>query len=70
MAWLTEFAQAAEKTDQFIGRYDHVALLAAGLLGEAGSVVAELKKEQREREAYPAHRRPTSRCFRARSAPR
>jgi NTP pyrophosphatase (non-canonical NTP hydrolase) len=57
VAWLTEFAEAARKTDQFIGRDDHVALLAAGLIGEAGSVVAELKKEQREREAYPAYRR-------------
>jgi NTP pyrophosphatase (non-canonical NTP hydrolase) len=57
VAWLTEFAEAAQKTDKFIGRHDHVALLAAGLLGEAGSVVAELKKRQREREAYPAYRR-------------
>jgi NTP pyrophosphatase (non-canonical NTP hydrolase) len=57
VTWLTEFAEAARKTDQFIGRDDHRALLAAGLFGEAGSVVTELKKEKREREAYPAYRR-------------
>jgi hypothetical protein len=28
-------------------------MLAAGLIGEAGSIIAELKKEEREREAYP-----------------
>jgi NTP pyrophosphatase (non-canonical NTP hydrolase) len=54
---LTEFAEASRKTDQFTGRDDHLALLAAGLLGEAGSVVTERKKEKREREAYPAYRR-------------
>jgi NTP pyrophosphatase (non-canonical NTP hydrolase) len=57
VTWLTEFAETARTTDQFIGRDDHLALLAAGLLGEAGSVVTELKKEKREREAYPAYRR-------------
>lgn len=54
--WLREFAAAAERTDRFAGKSDHVALLAAGLIGEAGSVVAELKKERREREAYPVYR--------------
>lgn len=56
MTWLTEFASAANETDRFVGRTNHIELLAAGLTGEAGSVVAELKKEQREREAYPAYR--------------
>jgi NTP pyrophosphatase (non-canonical NTP hydrolase) len=56
MSWLTEFAEAAQKTDRFIDRGDHLALLAAGLIGEAGSVATELKKESREREAYPAYR--------------
>jgi NTP pyrophosphatase (non-canonical NTP hydrolase) len=56
MAWLRAFAAVAERTDRFAGRPDHAALLAAGLIGEAGSVVAELKKERREREAYPVYR--------------
>src|SRR5262249_28683361 len=53
--WLLEFAAAAERTDRFAGKPDHIALLAAGLIGEAGSVVAELKKERRERGAYPGY---------------
>jgi NTP pyrophosphatase (non-canonical NTP hydrolase) len=57
MTWVMQFAGAAKETDRFVGRSNHVELLAAGLTGEAGSVVAELKKEQREREAYPAYRR-------------
>lgn len=54
--WLREFADTAEKTDELAGNPDHVALLGAGLIGEAGSVVAELKKARREREAYPVYR--------------
>jgi hypothetical protein len=54
--WLLEFSAAAERTDRFAGKSDHVALLAAGLIGETGSVVAELKKERRELEAYPVYR--------------
>ena len=57
--WLLEFAALAEKTDRFAGKSDHAALLAAGLIGEAGSVVAELKKARREREAYPIRQRHT-----------
>ncbi|GMT97685.1 nucleoside triphosphate pyrophosphohydrolase family protein [Corallococcus caeni] len=55
-SWLQEFAATAAKTDSFTGKPDHAALLAAGLIGEAGSVVAELKKARREREAYPVYR--------------
>ena len=55
-SWLLEFAAAAERTDRFAGKSDHVALLAAGLLGEAGSIIAELKKERRELNAYPVYR--------------
>jgi len=55
--WLREFAAQAARTDRFLGKDDHVALLAAGLIGEAGSVVAELKKARREREAYPVYRK-------------
>ena len=54
--WLHEFAELAAKSDRFSGKADHAALLAAGLFGEAGSVVAELKKVRREREAYPVYR--------------
>lgn len=54
--WLHEFAAAAAKTDRFTDKPDHASLLAAGLAGEAGSVIAELKKARREREAYPVYR--------------
>lgn len=54
--WLQEFAATAAKTDSFTGKQDHTALLAAGLIGEAGSVVSELKKARRERDAYPVYR--------------
>jgi NTP pyrophosphatase (non-canonical NTP hydrolase) len=54
--WLLDFAGIAEKTDRFVGNPNQAALLAAGLMGEAGSVLTELKKEQRERDAYPAYR--------------
>lgn len=57
MSWLNEFAEAAENTDHFKGKDDHLRLLAAGLMGEAGSVLTELKKAERERNAYPAYRR-------------
>lgn len=55
--WLLEFDEAAARTDQFSQRSNHAALLAAGLLGEVGSVLAEIKKEVREDAAYPGHRR-------------
>jgi NTP pyrophosphatase (non-canonical NTP hydrolase) len=54
--WISSFAPLAEKTDRFAGKSDHVELLAAGLIGEAGSIVAELKKARRERDAYPIYR--------------
>lgn len=57
MSWLNDYIQKTRGTDRLVERPDHLALLAAGLFGEAGSVLAELKKHQREREAYPAYRR-------------
>src|SRR5438445_3654364 len=51
-SWLREFAEDAAATDQFIKHPDHVELLALGLLGEAGSVLAEVKKRTREGPAY------------------
>ncbi len=59
MRWLHEFADLAAMTDRFAGKDDHAALLAAGLIGEAGSVISELKKARREREAYPVYRQRT-----------
>jgi len=57
MNWLAEFSEAAARTDRFVGNPNHAELLAAGLMGEAGSILAEVKKEQRERDAYPAYHR-------------
>src|SRR2546427_394814 len=56
MSWLTDYAEVAKRTDRFTDNAEHIALLAAGLMGEAGSVLTELKKEERERDAYPAYR--------------
>src|SRR5712692_4572903 len=54
--WLTSFADQAELSDQLRARENHVLLLAAGLYGESGSILAELKKSQREGPAYPHYR--------------
>lgn len=56
MTWLKDFADVAATTDNFVGQAKHAQLLAAGLVGETGGIVAELKKERRERDAYPAYR--------------
>lgn len=55
MGWLSDYARSARLTDRFEERdtVEHIRLIAAGLGGEAGSILAEFKKEQREREAYP-----------------
>jgi len=53
VTWLTKFADDAKSTDQFTKDPHHVQLLALGLLGEAGSVLAEVKKGRREGSAYP-----------------
>lgn len=55
MSWLIEFAAAAEKTDTLARRANHQELLAAGLLGEVGGILAEFKKKQREGPAYPLY---------------
>ena len=54
--WLTSFAEIAASTDGLKDRADHRYLLAAGLMGEAGSVLAEMKKQEREQDAYPEYR--------------
>ncbi len=56
MSWLTEYSEAAARTDRLAGKPNHTEILTAGLFGEAGSVLAELKKENRETQAYPAYR--------------
>src|ERR1051326_8820143 len=53
MRWVQEFAATAVATDRLVDHPDHTRLLAAGLFGEVGSVVAEVKKQQRERDSYP-----------------
>ena len=56
MGWLTKFADASAETDRLRDRSDHHQLLAAGLIGEVGSVLAEIKKQERELAAYPVYR--------------
>ena len=53
--WLTAYAKTAKWSDIFVGRPDHARLIAAGLFGEAGSVLAEVKKRQREEDVYPGY---------------
>src|SRR6266508_1203852 len=57
MNWLIAFSEAAAKTDRLVGNPNHVALLAVGLMGEIGSILAEVKKARRERDAYPVYRK-------------
>ena len=54
--WLSRVAVAAKdgqvhRGSRITSRYSPL-----GLIGEAGSVVSELKKERRERDAYPVYR--------------
>ena len=56
MPWLIDYCNDAEQTDRLADRSDHVDLLATGLFGETGSVLAELKKAERETAAYPSYR--------------
>lgn len=56
MSWFADYCRAAEGTDRFSDRSNHLTLLAAGLFGETGSVLAELKKMERESETYPSYR--------------
>ena len=56
MSWFADYCRAAERTDRFSDRSNHLTLLAAGLFGETGSVLAELKKMERESKTYPSYR--------------
>lgn len=51
--WLLDYARHARATDRFCQSTDHVRLLAVGLFGEAGSILAEVKKQRREEGIYP-----------------
>ena len=53
VSWFIQYREDAERTDQLAGKPKHVELLAAGLFGEAGGILAELKKRSREDAAYP-----------------
>lgn len=53
--WLLDYARLARSSDSFRDKPDHARLLATGLFGEAGSVLAEVKKRRREENAYPEY---------------
>ena len=55
MSGFTNYCKAARKTDRLFEKPNHIELLGAGLFGEIGSVLAELKKEKRETSGYPAY---------------
>ena len=55
MSWFADYCEEAAQTDRLSGNRNHVTLLATGLFGETGSVLAELKKTVRERGAYPSY---------------
>lgn len=52
-SWFVPYREGAARTDRLAGKPRHVELLAAGLFGEAGGILAELKKRSREDAAYP-----------------
>ena len=52
-SWFVPYREDAARTDKLAGKPKHVELLAAGLFGEAGGILAELKKRGREDVAYP-----------------
>ncbi len=56
MTWFGDYCEAAAETDQLVPGPRHTHLLVAGLVGEVGSVLAEVKKQGREPDAYPAYR--------------
>lgn len=49
--WLKDYCLSSEKTDKFKDRTNHMSLLCAGLIGEAGSFISELKKAEREKKS-------------------
>ena len=57
MNWLDEHHEVARSTDQLKGKERHTDILALGLVGEIGGVLAERKKGVREANAYPHYRK-------------
>lgn len=55
-SWLAEYAIATRSTDVLSQTGEQSALFTAGLVGEVGSILAELKKAVREGPAYPYYR--------------
>lgn len=55
MTWISEFAKGAASTDHLDTGELHSWLLAAGLMGEAGSILSEEKKKLRDGAAYSAY---------------
>lgn len=53
-SWFARYREEAGLTDQLAGKPKHVELLTAGLFGETGGILADLKKRRREDAAYPA----------------
>jgi MazG C-terminal domain len=56
MKWFDDYGLSAAESDALLGRSNYLELLAAGLLGECGSINAEVKKMAREEKAYPYYR--------------
>lgn len=54
--WLTEYAGASRETNVLSNKGDQRALFTAGLVGEVGGILAELKKVVRDGPAYPLYR--------------
>ncbi|MFZ5629145.1 MAG: pyrophosphatase [Spirochaetota bacterium] len=54
--WLIEYSKAAAETDALIGNANYGDLILAGLFGEAGSILAEFKKQERDLAAYPYYK--------------
>lgn len=52
-SWFVPYRDGAARTDRLVGKPKNVELLVAGLFGEAGGILAELKKRSREDAAYP-----------------
>lgn len=56
MKWLLQYSKESKDSDRINDKPNYPELLALGLMGEAGSMLAELKKERREEDSYPAYR--------------
>ena len=55
MSWFVKYCEEAAQTDRLTDNPNHLTILAAGLFGETGSMLAELKKTVRDRKGYPSY---------------